>query len=95
MSYTHRRDARDRPGTVVNHIGTVGTVDSGVILNISKRGGPYSPFMGLLALMRSPSGPPTVGTPIQKRGPWITMSIVRNFIHRTFPIIAKTFVTAM
>ena len=25
--------------------------------------------------MRSPSGPPTVGTPIQKRGPWITMSI--------------------
>ena len=23
--------------------------------------------------MRSPSGPPTVGTPIQKRGPWITI----------------------
>ena len=30
---------------------------------------------GLPALMRSPSGPPTVGTLIQKRGPWITMSM--------------------
>ena len=42
--WDHIVTATDRLGTVVNHMGTVGTVESGVILNNSKRGGPHSPY---------------------------------------------------